>query len=198
MEFLQFPKLKGLHAFLGASQYRWLNYDNDKIIKSYNSNLAKKRGTELHEFAANAITYGIKLAGIDGTFANDNTIVMYVNDCIDYGLKPEQTLYYSEFCFGTTDAINFYDNKLYIFDLKTGKTKAKFEQLLVYAALFCLQYDIAPGLIDIELRIYQCEEKNVMIPTTEEVLYVMDRIMTCSGVLEEYIKERGGRYVYGN
>jgi hypothetical protein len=44
---------------------------------------------------------------------------------------------------------------LYISDLKTGVSKASFEQLYAYAALFCLEYGCKPDKTTFILRIYQ-------------------------------------------
>lgn len=186
MEFLQYPNLVGKHAFLSPSQARWINYNDDKLIRSYTTATARQKGTELHEFAAKAIEHGIKLAD------NGETINIYVNDCIDNDMKPEQVLYYNEHCFGTADAISFENGVLKIFDLKTGVVvKAKFIQLIVYAALFCLAYNIEPGSIKIELRIYQFNEYREYYPTTDEVLHVIDRIMISSDVLDRYLEKKG-------
>ena len=48
--------LKDKHAFLGASKWRWVNYDNDKIISLYQSDELIKRGTRLHALAAEMIS----------------------------------------------------------------------------------------------------------------------------------------------
>ena len=53
--------LRGAHAFLGASKYHWLNYDDKKLRESYLNALAVKRGTELHDFAATCIRLKQKL-----------------------------------------------------------------------------------------------------------------------------------------
>ena len=92
---------------------------------------------------------------------------------------PEQILYYSPECFGTADAISYRDDVLRIHDYKSGTTKAKMEQLLIYSALFCLEYKIKPGdLREVELRLYQNEEVGCFKPTAEDILPVMDRIVT--------------------
>ena len=83
---------------------------------------------------------------------------MYVNDAIGFKLRPEQILYYSPNCFGTADAIDLRGDLLRIHDLKTGKVPAHIEQLMIYAALFCLEYGIKPSDIDTELRIYQGDD----------------------------------------
>jgi hypothetical protein len=134
MNFNDHSKLKGFHAFLSASSYHWLNYTEEKLITAYTNALAKERGTELHDFAAKAIELRQKLQ------ASKKTLNMYVNDAIGFRMIPEQVLYYSDNCFGTADAISFRKNFLRIHDLKTGATPAKMEQLMIYAALFCLEY----------------------------------------------------------
>jgi hypothetical protein len=101
---------------------------------------------------------------------------MFVNDAIGYKMKPEQGLYYSENCYGTADAISFNRNLLRIHDFKSGVTKADMRQLEIYAALFCLEYDVDPNTIDIELRIYQNNEVWVHNPDDiEEVMAIIIR-----------------------
>lgn len=115
---------------------------------------AVERGTQLHALAADMITMGIKAQRTKQTFN------MYVNDAIGFGMAPEVVLYYSDNCFGTTDAIRWDDKKrfLRIHDLKTGVTPAHMEQLEIYAALFCLEYHVDPLTIKLELRLYQSDE----------------------------------------
>ena len=50
-----YSKLKNTHAFCGASNYRWRNYDVDKLIQSKVSSYATSIGTLLHEYAADNI-----------------------------------------------------------------------------------------------------------------------------------------------
>ena len=113
-----------------------------------------------------------------------SNFMTYVNDAIGFKLTPEQVLYYSDYCFGTADAISFRNNFLRIHDYKSGTTPAKMEQLLVYAALFCLEYKIKPGEIETELRIYQNDEIVFHNPTADEILPVMDAIIHHSKTLE--------------
>lgn len=40
-------KLVGLHAFLGASKYHWINYDAARLAETYASYQAKENGTRL-------------------------------------------------------------------------------------------------------------------------------------------------------
>lgn len=162
---------EGAHAFLGASTYSWLNYDEEKLVKVYKNNLAKAQGTILHEFASQCIKLGQKLP------RKNITLNMFVNDAIGYKMRSEQPLFYSENCFGTADAIIFEKNKLRIHDLKTGTTPASLKQLDIYAALFCLEYDVKPGEIDMELRIYQNDDILFGYPQADDILPIMDKII---------------------
>ena len=95
-------------------------------------------------------------------------------------MRPEQILYYSPNCFGTADAISFEErtNFLRIHDLKTGEIPAHMEQLMVYAALFCLEYNKKPAeLSGIELRIYQSDEVIVYVPDPEQISGIMGKIV---------------------
>lgn len=177
MIFNKHENIEGLHAFLGASKYHWINYDEDKLVNTYNNYIATLRGTELHDFAAQCIRLGIKLQH------SKKTLNMYVNDAIGFGMTPEQVLFYSENCFGTADAICFRNNFLRIHDLKTGSTPAHMEQLIIYAALFCLEYNIRPSDIDIELRIYQSDGIWVFNPTADDILPIMDKIVSSDRII---------------
>ena len=84
----------------------------------------------------------------------------------------------------------FRSNFLRIHDLKTGETPAKMEQLMVYAALFCLEYDYKPQDIQMELRIYQSDEVLVHNPTIEDIFPIMDRIVTFDKIINS-MKEEG-------
>lgn len=179
MNFNRHSDLEGLHAFLGASKYHWIHYDDEKIASAYLKHINTLRGTELHEFAAHCIRLRQKLP------KNSNTLNMYVNDAIGYDMTPEQPLYYSRNCFGTADAISFRKNLLRIHDLKTGEIPAKMEQLMVYTALFCLEYKVKPADIDIELRIYQSNEVLCHSPSTDEIVPIMDRIITSDKIIEK-------------
>lgn len=172
MKFVNHCNLEGSHAFLGASKYHWLNYDEQKLLDSYNNFLAAQRGTELHAFAAQCIKLGQKLP------KSPKTLNMYVNDAIGYKMTPEQVLYYSDNCFGTADAILFRNNMLRIHDLKTGTIPAHIEQLMIYAALFCLEYRMKPGTIEMELRIYQNDEIITHNPKADEIVPIVDKIIS--------------------
>ena len=123
---------------------------------------------------------------------SNKTLNMYVNDAIGYKMQPEQILYFSDNCFGTTDAICFRNNFLRIHDLKTGETQTHMEQLMIYEALFCLEYGIKPGEIESELRIYQSNEIIYHNPTADEILPIMDKIITFDKVINELRLAEGG------
>ena len=73
--------------------------------------------------------------------------------------------------------------------MKTGVIPAHMEQLIIYAALFCLEYHIKPGEIETELRIYQNNDVQIANPTAEDILPVMDRIIKADGIIKK-IKEQ--------
>jgi hypothetical protein len=167
------PNLVGsTHAFLSPSKYHWLNYDEDKLDRVYYATKEAQRGTELHALAHDLIRLGVKLP------STKKTLNLYVNDAIGYRMTPEQVLFYSENCFGTADAIRFSKNLLRIHDLKTGVNEASFQQLLVYAALFCLEYRFRPFEIETELRIYQNDQIHVLNPDPTDVFQVMEKIIS--------------------
>lgn len=179
MNFKRHLDLVGQHAFLSASKYHWINYDDEKIAQSYSKFLATLKGTQLHDFAAQCIKLGQKLPN------SKKTLNMYVNDAIGFKMIPEQPLFYSENCFGTADAISFRKDFLRIHDLKTGETPTHMEQLEIYAALFCLEYGYKPGNIGMELRIYQHDDVVIHTPTAEDIAPIMDRIITSDKIINK-------------
>ena len=177
---------EGSHAFLGASKYSWLNYDESKLIEVYSNLLAKEKGTELHAIACSLIKNGIKLP------QSKKTLNQYVNDAIGFRMRPEQVLYFSNNCFGTADAIAYNEKKkfLRIHDFKSGKIPASLHQLEIYASLFCLEYRIKPGeLSGIELRIYQNNDILIGNPEADDILPIMDKIVTFDKIIEKYKEE---------
>jgi hypothetical protein len=185
MNFNKHLNLEGQHAFLGASKYHWINYDETKLVESYSKFTAAQKGIELHEFAAQCIRLGQKLP------KSRKTLNMYVNDAIGFKMTPEQPLFYSENCFGTADAISFRNKMLRIHDFKSGVIPAHMEQLEIYAALFCLEYKVNPADIDIELRIYQSDQILYHNPTAEDIDAIMDKIITFDKLINK-IKSEGG------
>lgn len=172
MNFEKHSDLVGAHAFLSASKYHWINYTDEKLDEVFRTAMAAQRGTELHAFAAQAISLGVKLR------ANGQTLNTYVNDAIGFRMNPEQVLFYSINAFGTADAISFKKNFLRIHDLKTGTGKVSFHQLEIYAALFCLEYRYKPAQLGMELRIYQNDDVQIYIPDIDDITHIMDKIVT--------------------
>ncbi len=182
MKFNDHSQLNGAHAFLSASKYHWLNYSPDKLIESFRTSQAAAKGTRLHELAAEHIRLKMRMPRNKVTFNN------YVNDAIGFRMEPEQVLFYSINCFGTADAISFNKGLLRIHDLKTGTHPAKIDQLMIYAALFCLEYDERPGAINYELRIYQNDDIQVANPEGEDIARIIDTIIQFDKLIEK-IKE---------
>ena len=180
----QHSRLNGLHAPFSPSQPSWLRYDAEKLKQVYANKQAAKLGTRIHAYAKEAIDLGMRQP------KSKKTICAYINDAISFRMKTEVVLFYSEYFFGTADTISFRDNKLRIHDLKTGEHPASMEQLLIYAALFCLEYRIKPGELDgIELRLYQKDEVLIHNPEADEIAPIMDKIITFNKILEKLNKE---------
>lgn len=117
------------------------------------------------------------------------TVKYYINDAIGFKMLVEQPLVYSKNIFGTADSIIFKDNLLRIHDLKTGNNEPKMEQLIIYAALFCLEYDIKPSDIEYELRLYHWDGMIIHKPTVEDLLPVIDSIVTIEKIAYGVEKE---------
>lgn len=207
---------EGKHAFMGASQNSWLGYNDATLIMRWMSQYTQLIGTTIHELVKFCITHRIKLNKSDKhlidvklqeafipkkAYDSENYIDLvaaYVNDAIGFRMTPEVVLFYSKNCFGTTDTIN-YDEKthvLRIHDLKTGLKPASFDQLIIYAALFYLEYKMKPSENQTILRIYQHrydDEGNILddlyveaIAKPEDIEIVMDRIVTGDKVIQDY------------
>ena len=215
MNFVDHSKLNGLHAPFSASQPYWLGKSIEENKDRYILRWIPTVGTVSHAFAETMIKERIKLSKGDiklyKVYLLDNkeqkipryivdnvdlgylysNLIPYVNDAIGFKMTAEQILFYSERFFGTADSISFNDNILRIHDLKTGRGHVKIEQLMIYAALFCLEYKIKPGTIDIELRIYQNNEVMVHNPTAEDILPIMDQIIVQDKELSKFMNEEG-------
>lgn len=183
MNWNRHSNLEGSHAFLGASKYHWINYDEDKLAQSYKNFLAAQRGTRIHAFAKECIELGVKLP------KSKKTLNMYINDAIGFKMTPEQVLFYSENCFGTADSISFKNGLLRIHDLKTGVTPASIKQLYIYSALFCLEYKVKPSEIDMELRLYQSDEVIVDNPEVDDIVPIMDKIISFDKLIDKMKSE---------
>jgi hypothetical protein len=162
-------RLQGEHAFLSPSQYHWINYSPARLLERWTAAQASAYGSMQHEYAKREIEAG-RRSDLVGT------VGLYINDAITYKMHCEQLLYFSDNCFGTADTISFRYRTLRIHDLKTGVIKGSVHQLEVYAALFCLEYEVDPYSIKIELRIYQADEVLVYDADPEDIVFIMERI----------------------
>ena len=178
MKFHEYSSLEGMHAPFSPSQSSWLRYDDEKAVEVFMNKKAAEMGSKLHQWAKDTIDLGLKQP------RSKKTLYAYVNDAIGYKMGTEVVLFYSPRFFGTADAICFRNNVLRIHDLKTGKTPVHMEQLEIYAALFCLEDQVKPGEIDMELRIYQNNEIIIHNPTAEDILPIMDKIVHLDKLLE--------------
>ena len=185
MNFVKHLNLEGLHAPFSPSQSSWLRYDDEKALKVYSNKKAAEMGSRLHKWAKDTIDLGIKQP------RSNKTIYAYVNDAIGYRMSTEVVLFYSPRFFGTADTISFKNGFLRIHDLKTGVTPVHMEQLMIYAALFCLEYKIKPHDIQMELRIYQNDDKDICIPDPDEIQGIMDHIIHLDKLLEAAEREEG-------
>ena len=191
----------GKHAMLSPSSWRWINDDNDSLMKRLCSQYATTVGDIIHDLACRHIKYLIKINKYDKknlvlellshgipAFVVDmldmdsifDTFMTYVNDGIGFKMSPEVIIYYSDNFFGTADSIAYNENTkfLRIHDLKSGVTPAHIEQLEIYAALFCLEYRIKPAeLSGTELRIYQRSEVLYHNPEPGEISAIANKIV---------------------
>lgn len=180
MKFNNHYNLSGLHAPFSASQSAWLRYDDEKAKEVYERKKSAELGSRLHAWAKETIDLGIKQP------KSKKTLYEYVNDAIGFKMSTEVVLFYTDRFFGTADAISFRKNPktgrfiLRIHDLKTGVVgdpDKHFEQLQVYAALFCLEYKFNPHEIDMELRVYKKDEVVFCEPDPEDIVAIMNKII---------------------
>ena len=211
MQWNDHKQLEGKHAFLGASNFHWVNW-NDQIFENrYYSQFSTTIGTAIHALAHDCILNRTKLnkhdrhlieitlyhAYIPKDAYDPDDILMnlipFVNDAIGYHMSSEILLYYNNYCFGTCDAISFSEKEriLRIHDLKTGTTTAHMEQLLIYAALFCLEYHKNPHQFKTELRIYQNFNIVVEEPDANDIETFMNLIQERSKTIMSYLEREG-------
>lgn len=210
--------LKGKHSVLSPSQNSWLRYSEEdnynSLYRRCMSEYSATAGTVIHDYAQQRIINRLPMSGDEQNaimlelirngipnYAIDiyqfyQTLVEYVNDTIDYGMSPEVTLYYSENAFGTCDAIRYHRRNLRIHDLKTGTKPAGFDQLIVYAAYFFLEYGkkmkLKPESVDTELRLYQSSEISICHPDPEDIYAAIDKIVELDPIIDT-IKSGGFR-----
>lgn len=211
--FNKHPDLEGKHAILGASDYHWLNYERERLHARMISKYSESIGTMLHELAKDLILRKIKLRKTDHKLVYFHLIrngipdyaidmdrlypnlMNYVNDAIGFGMEPEVVLKYSDNCFGTADTICSRDHILRIHDLKTGVSPVHIEQLMIYAAIYCLEYKVNPqSFKKIALNLYQGGD---IIGDEVAPMYIQD-IMDKIIDFDMYINQvkRGGM-IYG-
>src|SRR3954452_21791277 len=184
LRFRKHSHLEGQHAFLSPSSYHWINYDEEKLRFRYKTLKAALEGVEQHRYAAICIEEGI--VQDDET----TTLGLYINQCIQYKMFAEVVLFYSANAFGTADAISYRHRILRISDLKSGATRTSEHQLEVYAALFCLEYNIDPfSMREIELRIYQDSTVRTYHPDPYKIKEIMDKIVYFDEILNQLRKE---------
>ena len=212
MNFNRHLQQEGKHAILSASSWRWLNDDQDSLIKRISSQYAQTIGTILHAIAYKHIKYRIKMNkydkknvmmellangvpsivvdSIDFDSMFDN-LMAYINDGVGFKMHPEVVLYYSDNFFGTADAIAYNENErfLRIHDYKSGVIPAHIEQLEIYAALFCLEYRFKPSEIDIRLQIYQNNEVLCHDPGPDEIRDAIDKIIDFDKFITQFKRE---------
>lgn len=183
MKFIKHYELEGKHAFLSPSKYHWINYSDEKLAQSYKRHRAVEMGTKLHNWASDAIKLNRRQP------ENGDTVNMFINDAIGFHMETEQALKYSDVAFGHADAICFRNDILRIHDLKTGEIKAHMEQLMTYAAFFCLEYKIKPHNIKIILRIYQNNDIVEFEPDPDDIVHIMDRTITGNKIISSIIEQ---------
>ena len=212
MIFRRHSELEGRHAILSASSWRWINDDIESLTKRICGQYLPAIGTILHDFARKHIKHRIKLnkydkknimlelveqgvpamvidtINFDAVFEN---LMRYVNDCVAFKMTPEVVLRFSDYFFGTTDAIKYDEESrfLRIHDYKSGTTPAHMEQLMIYVALFCLEYAIKPSSIQCELRIYQGPEPVIYEPSPEEITQIIETILTFDNFMAKMREE---------
>ena len=183
MEWHQHYDLREKHAFLSPSSYHWTNYTPEKLREVWLNNKKKEEGTMIHAYASVAIKQGYRQANLK------RALNKFINDAIGFRMESELVLHYSDNCFGTADAIQYYaDEKLLrIHDLKTGNTKASFRQLYIYAALFCLEYNMNPTKFETVLRIYQGSDYFEELADPAEIQHIAQVIVESDAILDGLI-----------
>lgn len=205
MNFNRHSEIEGSHAILSPSGYSWLNYGSEEeFFRRFKASYAQAIGTSLHDLAKSLIDNRIRLNKADRKLATlhllddgipksvidpddwYDTLMAYVNDAIGFRMTPEVPLVYSMNAYGTTDAISFRDGHLRIHDLKTGVTPAKMDQLILYAAYFCLEYHQKPKDIQTHLRIYQSKEVLELDPDWVDIDEVIEKTITADKVITKF------------
>ena len=183
-------------AELGTEMHEWASIQIN-LGNKVSSNKEVEKGLRTHLWTkykvGDALAYRQILLKSVGYLPSEvfATVKTFVNDSVNYCMASEVKLTYSDYIFGTADAIRYSDNLLRIFDLKTGSAPAKSEQLFVYAGLYCLENKVDPHSIEIETRIYQGDEIIDDHPFPEDIEDIMDHIVHVDEIVQRI--ERGKR-----
>ena len=170
---------------LGTDIHEWVCL---KILRKHKIKTVKEMVTSIDEYLFNKyFNKKYRVLSKDGKRILDcfvavkhdrpeifGTIKDYVNDAIDFDMVPEVVVYFTDDLFGTADTLIFEDRVLRIHDLKTGSSPVHIEQLLAYAALFCIEYKVDPFKIECELRIYQNDDVLVATPDGNDIKSFID------------------------
>ena len=182
-------ELEGKHAFMGASNYHWTNYDDITFEARYYNQFSQVIGTAIHELAHDCIVSRTKLNKHDIHLIELKLYKAFVpKDAYDANLILENLIPF------VNDAIGYYerDKILRIHDYKNGVTQADIRQLYIYAALFCLEYHVNPLTLNkIECRIYQNLEVLIDNPTGEVIQFYMDKIQNRTELIKTFLEREG-------
>lgn len=212
MQWNKHLSFEGKHALLSPSKHSWINDSDEEFMQRLCNSYLATMGTLIHKECRDFIFYkrpmtknerrymevrlmsqGIpeavfEVVDFEKIFAN---VCNYVKDAVSFRMDPEVVLFYSELCFGTSDAI-LYDEKkriLRVHDLKTGFTPAKMDQLYIYAALFFLEYSyVKMSDTKIELCIYQNNEVVIDEPGIDIILPIMETIKRFNNIAAKETK----------
>lgn len=112
----------------------------------------------------------------------------FICDSIGFRMESEKKLSVSDKFNGTSDAVRYYlkENLLRVSDLKTGSRPAKFEQVYIYAALYCYQYNLDPLKTNFETRIYQNAVINIEQPEGEIINDILKNILHKNDTLKKF------------
>ena len=144
----------------GSNAHIWFYCDGSaqlsRMVPQVEAGESAKRGTRIHDLACKIYNKDVIIGNLDEI----NIANKYVKDCLEIAPAVHMEELYSrndEFG-GTVDGWTLKDNVLYVWDLKTGKSKVSAknnEQLLFYTFLLdiCL-----PEIESFKLGIYQNEK----------------------------------------
>ncbi len=175
--------LIGKHAFLAPSKPYWLRYSDEKALTVFRNLQAAAEGTRKHLLAHMMIDQGVKPQRSKSAFSR------YVWDGIGYRMSTEVPLYFSENFFGHADTASFNEGLLRIHDYKSGIIPGSEEQVEIYCALFCHQYQFDPREIRIKAAIYQGTDPHEWEPEPEKILEILDVAKRLDPIIDKERKE---------